>query len=49
MKVIDLKCDSCGAVMHLNEDKTMAECPFCKNKKLIKKTEDINTLKKQAA
>ena len=49
MKVIDLKCDRCGAKMQLNEEKTMAKCPYCKNKTLIKKEEDINTLKKHAA
>ena len=49
MKVLDLKCDRCGAEMQLNEEKTMAKCPYCKNKTLIKKEEDINTLKKHAA
>lgn len=49
MKGIDLKCDRCGAEMQLNEEKTMAKCPYCKNKTLIKKEDDINTLKKHAA
>jgi DNA-directed RNA polymerase subunit RPC12/RpoP len=49
MKNVNLKCDSCGAVMHLNENKNIAICPYCNNKKLIEKKEDINTLKKQAA
>lgn len=49
MKHINLKCDSCGALMHLNENKTIATCSYCNNKKLIEKKEDIDTLKKQAA
>ena len=31
MKHINLKCDSCGALMHLNENKTIATCPYCNN------------------
>ena len=49
MKLVDLKCERCGAEMQLNEEKTIARCPYCKNKTLIKKEEDINTLKKHAA
>ena len=49
MKLVDLKCERCGAEMQLNEEKTIARCPYCKNKTLIKKEEDIHTLKKHAA
>ena len=49
MNKIDLKCDRCGAEMELNENNMMAKCPYCKNKTLYKKEEDINTLKKHAA
>lgn len=36
MKKIDLKCSNCGAMMQLSEDKTFAECQYCKNKILLR-------------
>lgn len=37
MKIVELKCSSCGAKMKLSDDKTEAFCPYCKNKILITK------------
>ena len=47
MKKIDLKCQNCGALMHVSEDKTEVVCPYCKNKFLLSKEENIVDLAKK--
>ena len=35
MKLIQLKCENCGADLNLNMDKMIAYCPYCGNKLLF--------------
>lgn len=44
MKKIDLKCPSCGANMHLSEDKMEAVCPYCSYTFLLEKEVSIEEL-----
>mgnify|MGYP003314612335 CR=1 FL=1 len=48
MKLVDLKCERCGAEMQLNEEKTIARCPYCKNKFLIAKEPSLEEQIKKA-
>ena len=48
MKKVDLKCNGCGAPMQLSEDKTYAECPYCKNKVLLKNELSLEEQTKRA-
>lgn len=48
MKTIELKCESCGAIMQVNDDKSIVSCPYCKNSKLIHKEPDITEKVKEA-
>lgn len=48
MKTIDLKCTNCGAMMQLSEDKSSAECQYCKNKILLTKELSIEEQARRA-
>ena len=48
MKKIDLKCENCGALMQVSEDKTEAVCPYCNHKFLIEREPDIEELSQKA-
>ena len=48
MKKIDLKCNGCGAPMQLSEDNSYAECPYCKNKVLLKTELSLEEQSKRA-
>lgn len=47
MKKIDLRCENCGALMQVSEDKTEAVCPYCNHKFLIEREPDIEELSQQ--
>ena len=47
MKKIDLKCPRCGGIMQVSDDKTEANCSFCKNKFLIEKEKTLDEIKAQ--
>lgn len=47
MKKISLKCENCGAIMKVSEDKTEATCPYCKYKFLIEKEPTISELQEK--
>ncbi len=47
MRKIDLKCQNCGAMMHVSDDKTEVVCPYCKNKFLLSTDDDIFELAKK--
>lgn len=32
---VNLSCEGCGAILHVNSDETMAHCPYCGATKLI--------------
>ena len=48
MKKIDLKCNGCGAPMQLSQDNSYAECPYCKNKVLLKTELSLEEQSKRA-
>jgi DNA-directed RNA polymerase subunit RPC12/RpoP len=41
IKLIQMKCSDCGAVMDLSEDAILMECPYCKSKKLISMSDEV--------
>jgi DNA-directed RNA polymerase subunit RPC12/RpoP len=41
VKLIQMKCSDCGAVMDLSEDAILMECPYCKSKKLISMSDEV--------
>lgn len=47
MKKIDLTCPRCGAIMEVNEEKTEANCSYCRYKFLIEKDESLEEAKKR--
>ena len=48
MKKVDLKCNGCGAPMQLSQDNSYAECPYCKNKVLLKNELSLEEQTKRA-
>lgn len=40
-----LKCEECGGIMDINEDKKILFCPYCGSKELIEESDEVKIAK----